>query len=140
MLHGIGRPTTGRLVIPGMYIESPADHFVERMEEEENPLARAAMAFQAIQLDYGCMKARLVLAVHHAARPERRLHHLQVAVQTGACGMRLDGIRHQHLRNRLLPLEHARGRRVVLIDRPVHSSSRRCRASRPAHTRPPASP
>ena len=83
MLHGIGRPTTGRLVSPGMYIESPAGPLVEQMEGETNPLARAAMAFQAIQLDYGCIPARLALAEYHAARPERRLHHLQVAVQTG---------------------------------------------------------
>jgi hypothetical protein len=77
-------PTTARIVdgILGPRIESPADPFVERMEEEADGRDRLVLAARALRHDPGCIEAHLLLA-ECAPNDALRLRHLQAAVRSG---------------------------------------------------------
>ena len=78
-------PTTGQVVQPGLYVESPADRFVEAMEharEDRRTEDLLVLAMRAIRHDSGCIEARLTLAEHSRDR-ETRQRHLTKAVETG---------------------------------------------------------
>jgi hypothetical protein len=77
-------PTTGNIVdsMMGPYVESPADPFVERMEEETDDFDRVLLASRALRHDPGCIDAHLLLAAC-APSEARRLRHLEIAVRTG---------------------------------------------------------
>lgn len=73
--------TTGHVSFQGLYVDSPADRFVEAMEDAEVE-DRLILAARAVRHDPGCIEARLVLAEH--ARNERAVfHHLGKAVESG---------------------------------------------------------
>lgn len=73
--------TTGRALFQGLYVDSPADRFVEAMEDAEGG-DRVILATRAVRHDPGCIEARLVLAEH--ARDEHALfRHLEKAVESG---------------------------------------------------------
>jgi tetratricopeptide (TPR) repeat protein len=79
----IGKPTTAT-VKSGMfkYVDSPADPFIERMDEERKPYFRAGLATLGLRHDPGCIEAHLELAdclIDHDAR----LRHLNKAIETG---------------------------------------------------------
>src|SRR4051794_10657305 len=74
--------TTGRVVRPGMYVSSPADPFVERMEEVDDLYDQVVLATRALRHDPGCIEAHLMLAAH-SKDAETRFRHLRAAVGTG---------------------------------------------------------
>ena len=73
--------TTAKLSANGRWVVSPADRFVEAMEDADGS-NRLVLATRAIRRDPGCVEARLVLADASRDR-ETRLRHLQVAVDAG---------------------------------------------------------
>ncbi len=78
-------PTTGHVVRPGLYVESPADRFVEAMEDARDDRRTEdllVLAVRAIRHDPGCIEARLALA-EHSRDGETRLRHLKEAVESG---------------------------------------------------------
>lgn len=78
-------PSTGHVAQPGLYVVSPADRFVEAMEdarEERRNEDLLILAVRAIRHDPGCIEARLALAEHSRDR-ETRHRHLTKAVETG---------------------------------------------------------
>lgn len=78
-------PTTGQVVQPGLYVESPANRFVEAMEDARDDRRTEdllVLAVRAIRHDPGCIEARLTLAEHSRDR-ETRQRHLGKAVETG---------------------------------------------------------
>jgi len=78
------RPTTARIEdgILGPYIVSPADPFVERMEEEDDSFDRLVLAARALRRDPGCIEAHLPLS-ECSPDDATRLKHLELAVATG---------------------------------------------------------
>lgn len=77
--------TTGHVVQPGLYVESPADRFVEAMEDARDDRRTEdllILAVRAIRHDSGCIEARLALA-EHSRDGETRQRHLTKAVETG---------------------------------------------------------
>ena len=74
-------PTTGRVSLPGLYVGSPADRFVDAMEDADDR-DRAVLAARALRHDPGCIEARLVLAEHAGSEQDVFLH-LGKAVEAG---------------------------------------------------------
>jgi hypothetical protein len=77
-------PTTAKIG-SGLFlvVESPADPFIERMEDEPNLRDRLFLATRALRHDPGCIEAHLLLA-EYAARFHQRMAHIGKAVATGA--------------------------------------------------------
>lgn len=73
--------TTGLVAWPGLYVTTPADPFVEAMEDAggEDLLV---LATRALRRDPGCIEARLVLA-EYSRDAETRYRHLRAAVVAG---------------------------------------------------------
>ena len=77
--------TTAHVAQPGMYVESPADRFVEAMEDARHDRRTGdllVLAMRAIRHDPGCIEARLTLA-EQSRDSETRQRHLTKAVETG---------------------------------------------------------
>ncbi len=69
------------MALPGVYIEGPADRFVEAMEDAEDE-DRLILASRAVRHDPGFIEARLVLA-EHATNSAVCIAHLRCAIETG---------------------------------------------------------
>lgn len=63
-------------------VESPADAYIKRLENEPNPSARLHFAARALRHDPGCIEAHLLLA-ENATEMHVRFAHLRKAVETG---------------------------------------------------------
>jgi hypothetical protein len=77
-------PTTAKIG-SGLFlvVESPADPFIERMEDEPNLRDQLFLATRALRHDPGCIEAHLLLA-EYAARFHQRMAHIGKAVATGS--------------------------------------------------------
>lgn len=83
----IGQPTTKpttATVRSGMayYVDSPADRFVEAIEEEPKPYVRMVLATRALRHDPGCIEAHLEMAAYLDDN-DARMAHLGKAIETG---------------------------------------------------------
>jgi hypothetical protein len=65
-----------------LVVNSPADAFVARMEDDQNLYDRLILATRALRHDPGCIEAHLLLA-EHAVYVHERFAHLNKAVETG---------------------------------------------------------
>lgn len=79
----VKRPTRARMVRGGCgpFVESPADHLVQGMEEAEGERL-IALAVLALRRDPGCIEAHHILS-DSAPTQDLRLQHLRTAVETG---------------------------------------------------------
>lgn len=75
-------PTTARVVRPGLFVVSPADPWIERMEEEGNFQDRVILATCCLREDPGCIEAHTLLAAC-TDDMEIRVNRLRKAVETG---------------------------------------------------------
>ncbi len=83
----IGQPTakpTTATVRSGLayYVDSPADRFVEAIEEEPDAYVRMVLATRALRHDPGCIEAHLEMAAYLDGS-DARAAHLRKAVETG---------------------------------------------------------
>jgi tetratricopeptide (TPR) repeat protein len=83
----IGQPTaepTTATVKSGIafYVDSPADRFVEAIEDEPQAHVRAVLATRAFRHDPGCIEAHLEMAAYLGDH-DQRLAHLTKAAETG---------------------------------------------------------
>lgn len=81
-LPSLHAPTTARVVRPGLYVASPADAWLERMEEASEFQDRVILATACLRKDPGCIDAHLVLAAC-TDNLEVRVSRLRKAVETG---------------------------------------------------------
>ena len=80
----LDRPTTARVGGDWFHVvKSPADPWIELMENETRFQRRAVLATIALQHDPGCIEALLFLA-RHAKQNHVAASHLRKAVQSGA--------------------------------------------------------
>jgi hypothetical protein len=83
----IGQPTampTTATVRSGLayYVDSPADRFVEAIEEEPDAFVRMVLATRALRHDPGCIEAHLEMAAY-LDDSDARAAHLSKAVEAG---------------------------------------------------------
>lgn len=76
------QPTTAHVVRPGLYVASPADPWIRRMEDEAHFADQVLLATSCLRKDPGCIEAHLFLA---AATDDLqvRVSRLRRAVETG---------------------------------------------------------
>ena len=83
----IGQPTTKNTTATirsglAYYVDSPADRFVEAIEEEPDAYVRMVLATRALRHDPGCIEAHLEMAAY-LEDGDARMAHLSKAIETG---------------------------------------------------------
>lgn len=83
MNRGASQLTTARVVRDNfLYVESPADAYIQRLADEANPQTRLIIATCALRKDPGCIEALTYLA-DHAKEPADAVKLLRKAVDAG---------------------------------------------------------
>ena len=81
-LPSLEQSTTARVARPGLFVVSPADPWIERMEEAVDLHDQVILATACLRKDPGCIDAHFVLAAS-TDDVGRRLDHLRKAIETG---------------------------------------------------------